>query len=58
LRAALARTLEVFSSARVFREGAENCARGGRAPVPVFRFNLHAGFILRRAAGFCRSFSR
>jgi hypothetical protein len=26
-------TLEIFWSARVFREGAENCARGGRAPA-------------------------
>jgi len=34
LRMLLARSFETFPRARVFREGAENCARGGRAPFP------------------------
>ena len=41
LRPTLTRTLETFLCARVFREGAENRARGGRAPVSISEF----GFI-------------
>ena len=33
LRVKLKRTLETYWCARVFSEGAENCARGGRAPI-------------------------
>jgi hypothetical protein len=36
----LARTLEAFQCARVFREGAENCARGGRAPLSISEFQI------------------
>jgi hypothetical protein len=34
--------LELFGAYGVFREGAENCARGGRAPIStsVFGFNI------------------
>jgi len=31
VRAGLTRTLDIFRRERVFREGAKNCARGGRA---------------------------
>ena len=35
LRVALTGTLETFLCARIFRQGAENRARGGRAPIPA-----------------------
>jgi hypothetical protein len=40
LRAMLSRTLETVRCARVFREGAENNARGRRAPYSISE-NLH-----------------
>jgi hypothetical protein len=46
LRVTLTWMLEICRCARVFREGAENCARGGRAPNPV----SECGFIAGRAA--------
>ncbi len=41
LRTTLSRTFDSFRCARVFREGAENSARGGRAPLsfPEISFN-------------------
>jgi len=42
LRVKLKRTLETILCARVFREGAENCARGGRAPVSISEFGFKA----------------
>ena len=41
LRIILARTFGTFSRARVFREGAENCARGGRAPFSISESGLN-----------------
>ena len=40
LRAMLARTFETIACVRVFREGAENGARGGRAPHAISEFRL------------------
>jgi len=42
LRVRRARTLETFQCARfIFREGAENSARGGRAPFFIFESKLN-----------------
>ncbi len=41
LRVKLARTLEAFRCVRVFREGAENNIRGGRAPISISEFRLN-----------------
>jgi hypothetical protein len=45
LRAKHSRTFECFQPARVFREGAENSARGGRGPL----FNLGFAFNIQRS---------
>lgn len=53
-RTRLTRTLETILSARFFREGAENCARGGRAPhpaLPPFQNSQLFCFGHRGAAG-------
>jgi dihydroxyacetone kinase len=48
------RTLEIFRCARVFREGAKNCARGGRAPQTNCMVPAKSRFLdfqdLRRSA--------
>jgi hypothetical protein len=41
LRVKLTQTLGSFQCARVFREGAKNCARGGRAPFSIWEFGLN-----------------
>jgi hypothetical protein len=41
LRTTPKQKLESFLCARVFREGAENRARGGRAPILISEFGLN-----------------
>jgi hypothetical protein len=51
LRVTLTWTLETLLCARVFREGAANCARGGRAPISISAFGLKPLRTAFRAAG-------
>jgi hypothetical protein len=38
-----------FRCVRVFREGAENCARGGRAPIPISEFGLKTAAVFHNS---------